>query len=733
MFKNFSIKKKLGITVLTVSVIALFSGFIILKWQAIQIEKNIDNLFVKNLQLKAKENFEIKNDIGISNAVSISNNERIKTALQNNKRELAVQNLKLIKKQMSESTPFKNIKIHIHTKDNKSFIRSWKPEKYGDDLSSFRASVVAVNQSKQAITTFEVGKAGLSLRSVSPIRDENGKHLGSLEFMQGLNSVAKSFDKSGDAFLLLMDKSLAKSDVDSKKHFKNYIISQKFINKDFLKDAQNIKIKQLLHNNRFETSKFLYTFIDIKNFQNQKLGIALVGSPLEKVNIAVTSAEKIINIALIILVVLIIFILIAIALSVQKIIITPLTNFNNGIKNLLSHSSSSTMQRISKNSNDELGDVADNFNKYLEKIDNGIQEDLKLIEEAELVMGRVKNGWYMQEITLSTSNEQLSLLKENINDMIRSTKNRFKIINKLLQEFSNQNYINKLELHNIEKNGVFDIFTREINTLRDSVTTMLIENKENGLTLDKSSNILMKNVNTLNVNSNESAAALEETAAALEEIRGNISSNTNNVIKMSKFATSLTSSAQDGEDLATQTTSSMTEIDKEVNAINEAISVIDQIAFQTNILSLNAAVEAATAGEAGKGFAVVAQEVRNLASRSAEAANEIKALVQNATNKANQGKIIANKMIEGYHGLNNNISKTIEIISDIEMASKEQKLGIDQINDAVSSLDQKTQQNAIIASQTHDVAIQTDSIAKIVVSKADEKIFEGKDTIISKM
>ena len=733
MFKNFSIKKKLGITVLTVSVIALFSGFIILKWQAIQIEKNIDNLFVKNLQLKAKENFEIKNDIGISNAVSISNNERIKTALQNNKRELAVQNLKLIKKQMSESTPFKNIKIHIHTKDNKSFIRSWKPEKYGDDLSSFRASVVAVNQSKQAITTFEVGKAGLSLRSVSPIRDENGKHLGSLEFMQGLNSVAKSFDKSGDAFLLLMDKSLAKSDVDSKKHFKNYIISQKFINKDFLKDAQNIKIKQLLHNNRFETSKFLYTFIDIKNFQNQKLGIALVGSPLEKVNIAVTSAEKIINIALIILVVLIIFILIAIALSVQKIIITPLTNFNNGIKNLLSHSSSSTMQRISKNSNDELGDVADNFNKYLEKIDNGIQEDLKLIEEAELVMGRVKNGWYMQEITLSTSNEQLSLLKENINDMIRSTKNRFKIINKLLQEFSNQNYINKLELHNIEKNGVFDIFTREINTLRNSVTTMLIENKENGLTLDKSSNILMKNVNTLNVNSNESAAALEETAAALEEIRGNISSNTNNVIQMSKFATSLTSSAQDGEDLATQTTSSMTEIDKEVNAINEAISVIDQIAFQTNILSLNAAVEAATAGEAGKGFAVVAQEVRNLASRSAEAANEIKALVQNATNKANQGKIIANKMIEGYHGLNNNISKTIEIISDIEMASKEQKLGIDQINDAVSSLDQKTQQNAIIASQTHDVAIQTDSIAKIVVSKADEKIFEGKDTIISKM
>ncbi|MCT7608932.1 methyl-accepting chemotaxis protein, partial [Aliarcobacter butzleri] len=92
---------------------------------------------------------------------------------------------------------------------------------------------------------------------------------------------------------------------------------------------------------------------------------------------------------------------------------------------------------------------------------------------------------------------------------------------------------------------------------------------------------------------------------------------------------------------------------------NDSISVIDQIAFQTNILSLNAAVEAATAGEAGKGFAVVAQEVRNLASRSAEAAKEIKAIVENATNKANQGKEIATNMIDGYKELNQNISQTI--------------------------------------------------------------------------
>ena len=318
-------------------------------------------------------------------------------------------------------------------------------------------------------------------------------------------------------------------------------------------------------------------------------------------------------------------------------------------------------------------------------------------------------------------------LKNVLNNMAKNLESNINNVLHILEEYAHYNYLNRIPTQDI-KEHLLKLSTG-VNTLGDSITGMLVENKSNGLTLDESSNILLGNVDKLNISSNEAAASLEETAAALEEITSNIRNNTQNIAKMASFSSSVTKSANDGEKLANQTTVAMDEINTQVNLINDAISIIDQIAFQTNILSLNAAVEAATAGEAGKGFAVVAAEVRNLASRSAEAAKEIKTIVENATKKANQGKEIANYMISGYKELNENISQTINLISDIEMSSKEQLMGIEQINDAVTQLDQQTQQNAAVASQTHDVAVITDEIAKLVVSNADAKEFNGKNEV----
>jgi len=374
-------------------------------------------------------------------------------------------------------------------------------------------------------------------------------------------------------------------------------------------------------------------------------------------------------------------------------------------------------------------DVFNEIIEHYQSESNAHTHDEEIVREIEEVVKRVSNGWYSQLIQGKASSPEINHLIALINEMINATKFHFQEINKILEEYAHLNYKNKLLVENIEKNGVFELLVSDINKLRDAITNMLIENKENGLTLGESSNVLLINVDNLNKNSNEAATALEETAAALDEVTNNISNNTKNVVEMSNHGNEVKDSVSKGQQLANQTTKAMDEINEEVTAISDAISVIDQIAFQTNILSLNAAVEAATAGEAGKGFAVVAQEVRNLASRSAEAANEIKALVHNATTKANSGKKIADEMIDGYTHLNNSISKTLELIAGVEVATKEQQYGIIQINDAINSLDRQTQENASIASQTNNIAKQTDKIATLIVENVNEKEFNGKDSV----
>ncbi|MFY9094110.1 methyl-accepting chemotaxis protein, partial [Aliarcobacter butzleri] len=396
------------------------------------------------------------------------------------------------------------------------------------------------------------------------------------------------------------------------------------------------------------------------NNTNDSLGEKLALSIEEKTSFF----NKLIYVVLCIFAIIMIFII----YFTSKQINNSLMNFKEGLLKFFGYlnKESSKVELISLNSNDEFGEMAKVVNQNIERTQKVIEEDVALIEDAKVVMSRVNNGWYGQFIEKSTSNASLEEFKNNVNKMIDNTKNRFVHVNEVLTSYSKNNFIPALKMEaNDERGGVFETLVNGINTLQQTLTQMLVENKTNGLTLDKSSNVLLSNVDKLNLSSNEAAASLEETAAALEEVTSNVRNNTQNIAQMAKLSSEVTASASQGEKLANETTVAMDEINNQVNLINEAIGVIDNIAFQTNILSLNAAVEAATAGEAGKGFAVVAGEVRNLASRSAEAAREIKTIVENATSKANQGKSIATNMIEGYKELNQNISQTISLISDI--------------------------------------------------------------------
>lgn len=419
---------------------------------------------------------------------------------------------------------------------------------------------------------------------------------------------------------------------------------------------------------------------------------------------------------------------IAITMFLASIIVNSLKEFQGGLLSFFNYLNKveKEVKPLKDEGSDEFAQMSRVVNENIQKTQKAIEEDAVLIDDVKGIVEEVKCGILYKQIEHDTHSENLHELKVIFNQMLSvMAENICGDMNKIQKALE---VYQSLDFRHRVPNPTGKT-SQGLNQLAQIINDMLLENKKNGLVLQQSANTLLENVESLSLSSNQAAASLEETAAALEEITSNISNNTENVVRMAGFANQLQTSANEGEKLAQETTTSMDDINEEVTAIHEAITVIDQIAFQTNILSLNAAVEAATAGEAGKGFAVVAGEVRNLASRSAEAATRIKNLVESATQKANNGKSIADKMIHGYHDLNHNIAETLSLIKDIENASKEQYSGIEQINNAVAELDQQTQSNADIASKTKDIAMNTQDIATVIVENADEKEFLGKDDI----
>ncbi len=213
------------------------------------------------------------------------------------------------------------------------------------------------------------------------------------------------------------------------------------------------------------------------------------------------------------------------------------------------------------------------------------------------------------------------------------------------------------------------------------------------------SEIAMGN-NDLSSRTEQQAASLEETAASMEQLTATVKQNAENARQASNLALSASETAQKGGKVVDNVVQTMRDIAGSSQKIADIISVIDGIAFQTNILALNAAVEAARAGEQGRGFAVVAGEVRNLAQRSAQAAREIKSLIEDSVGRVEVGSTLVESAGETMGEIVNAVTRVTDIMCEIASASDEQSRGIDQVGLAVAEMDRVTQQNASLVEES---------------------------------
>ena len=232
----------------------------------------------------------------------------------------------------------------------------------------------------------------------------------------------------------------------------------------------------------------------------------------------------------------------------------------------------------------------------------------------------------------------------------------------------------------------------------------------------------------------QQASSLENTAASITELTTAIGHNADNSRLANELARNASGVAVKGGKVVGQVVETMNLINDSSKKVGEIISVIEDIAFQTNILALNAAVEAARAGEQGRGFAVVATEVRNLAQRSAAAAKEIKAMIQNSVDKVSSGTKLVKEAGTTMQDIVAAVGRVTEMMSEIQAASAEQKAGIEQVNEAVHQMDEMTQQNAAlveeamaIASSVHDqTRILTEAVEKFKIPFAETSQWENQ-------
>ncbi len=345
--------------------------------------------------------------------------------------------------------------------------------------------------------------------------------------------------------------------------------------------------------------------------------------------------------------------------------------------------------------NPVLGEQGERLGTVVEWMDR--THEVNTESEIQDIVRAVQLGSLDRRIETAGKEGFFLRLSESINEMVATIGNTMDDINVVMSALSRGDLTQTIDN---EYQGAFGAVAESVNETVEKLSQIVGEIRASAQEVSATAKEILDGNNSLSARTEHQASALEQTASSMEQITSTVKQNSDNAQLANQLAEDARQTANRGGEVVSRAVDAMDEINRSSEKIAEIIGVIDEIAFQTNLLALNASVEAARAGEQGRGFAVVATEVRNLAQRSATAAKEIKELIQDSVGKVNAGSELVNQSGDTLQEIVNGIRKVGDIVGEIAAASAEQTAGIEQVNAAVTSMDETTQQNAALAEET---------------------------------